>query len=98
MLEKGAFKLNDTFKAMADPTRRQILQLLKKGKLTAGDIADHFDMTKPSVSHHLNVLKNAGLILDERQGQFIYYSLNTTVFQDAIGWLLQFRGSDQDVD
>ncbi|HSU79845.1 MAG TPA: ArsR family transcriptional regulator, partial [Candidatus Angelobacter sp.] len=48
MLEKGAFKLNDTFKAMADPTRRQILQLLKKGKLTAGDIADHFDMTKPS--------------------------------------------------
>jgi DNA-binding transcriptional ArsR family regulator len=90
--------LNDTFKAMADPTRRQILQLLKKGKLTAGDLAEHFDMTKPSLSHHLNVLKNAGLVLDERQGQFIYYSLNTTVFQDAIAWLLQFRGSDQNVD
>lgn len=90
--------MNDTFKAMADPTRRQILQLLKKGKLTAGEIAEHFDMTKPSLSHHLNVLKNAGLVLDERQGQFIYYSLNTTVFQDAIAWLLQFRGSDQNVD
>jgi ArsR family transcriptional regulator len=90
--------LNDTFKAMADPTRRQILQLLKKGKLTAGEIAEHFDMTKPSVSHHLNVLKNAGLVLDERQGQFISYSLNTTVFQDAIGWLLQFRGIDENVD
>lgn len=90
--------MNDTFKAMADPTRRQILQLLKKGKLTAGDLAEHFDMTKPSLSHHLNVLKNAGLVLDERQGQFIYYSLNTTVFQDAIAWLLQFRGSDQNVD
>jgi ArsR family transcriptional regulator, arsenate/arsenite/antimonite-responsive transcriptional repressor len=90
--------LNDTFKAMADPTRRQILQLLKKGKLTAGEIAEHFDMTKPSLSHHLNVLKNAGLVLDERQGQFISYSLNTTVFQDAIGWLLQFRGIDENVD
>lgn len=90
--------MNDTFKAMADPTRRQILQLLKKGKLTAGEIAEHFDMTKPSLSHHLNVLKNAGLVLDERQGQFISYSLNTTVFQDAIGWLLQFRGIDENVD
>lgn len=75
-----------TFKALADPTRRKILKLLRDHDLTAGEIADKFDISKPSISHHLNLLKQSGLVLDERQGQFIYYSLNMTVFQEVMGW------------
>ena len=78
--------LNLPFKALADPTRRRIIMLLKKQDLTPGEIAGHFDMTKPSISHHLNILKQADLVSDERKGQNIYYSLNTTVFQEVIGW------------
>jgi len=78
--------LNLPFKALADPTRRKIIMLLKKKSLTPGEIAEHFDMTKPSISHHLNMLKQADLVSDERKGQNIYYSLNTTVFQEVIGW------------
>ena len=78
--------LNLPFKALADPTRRKIIMLLKKESLTPGEIAEHFDMTKPSISHHLNMLKQADLVSDERKGQNIYYSLNTTVFQEVIGW------------
>jgi len=78
--------LNLPFKALADPTRRKIIMLLKKKNLTPGEIAQYFDMTKPSISHHLNVLKQADLVSDERKGQNIYYSLNTTVFQEVIGW------------
>ncbi|USG64488.1 autorepressor SdpR family transcription factor [Brevibacillus ruminantium] len=81
--------MNETFKALADPTRRQIIRLLKEKDMTAGEIADHFSMTKPSISHHLNSLKQAKLILDERQGQHIVYSLNTTVVQDVMGWFLE---------
>ncbi|QQE73586.1 winged helix-turn-helix transcriptional regulator [Brevibacillus composti] len=81
--------MNDTFKALADPTRRQIIRLLKERDLTAGEIAEHFAMTKPSISHHLNTLKQAKLVLDERQGQNIIYSLNTTVVQDVMGWFLE---------
>lgn len=80
--------LNLTFKALADPTRREILRLLAQGDLTAGEIADRFSITKPSISHHLSLLKQAELVLDERRGQNIVYSLNTTVFQDVLGWLL----------
>ena len=80
--------LNDTFKALSDPTRREILRLLVKGDLAAGAIAERFDMTKPSISHHLNTLKQAGLVLDERRGQNIIYSLNTTVFQDVLSWVM----------
>lgn len=80
--------MNEAFKALADPTRRQIITLLKDKDMTAGDIADHFNMTKPSISHHLNGLKQAKLILDERRGQHIWYSLNTTVLQEALGWFL----------
>ncbi len=83
--------MNDTFKALADPTRRQIINLLREGDLTAGEIAEHFDISKPSISHHLNILKQADIIIDQRQGQFISYSLNTTVFQDLIAWLLRFK-------
>ncbi|OLN31153.1 autorepressor SdpR family transcription factor [Desulfosporosinus metallidurans] len=78
--------LNLPFKALADPTRRKIILLLKDRDLTAGEIAEHFDMTKPSISHHLNALKQASLVTDERKGQNIYYSLNTTVFQEVIKW------------
>lgn len=84
--------LNDVFKALSDPNRREILKLLQKGDLTAGEIAEHFTMTKPSISHHLNVLKQANLVQDVRKGQNIYYSLNTTVFQEVIGWFYDFMG------
>ena len=81
--------LNLPFKALADPTRRKIIMLLKKKDLTPGEIAEYFDMTKPSISHHLNMLKQADLVSDERKGQNIYYSLNTTVFQEVMGWFLE---------
>ncbi len=80
--------IDDSFKALSDPTRREILRLLAKGDLVAGAIADHFEITKPSISHHLATLKQAGLVIDERRGQNIVYSLNTTVFQDVVSWLL----------
>ncbi|MDD3222909.1 MAG: autorepressor SdpR family transcription factor [Lachnospiraceae bacterium] len=83
--------MNDAFKALADPTRRQMLKLLQEKEMSAGEIAQCFNMTKPSISHHLNVLKNCGLVLDERQGQNIIYSLNITVFQDLIRWFFDFR-------
>ena len=78
--------LNLPFKALADPTRRKIILLLKDRDMTAGQIAEQFDMTKPSISHHLNSLKQALLVTDERKGQNIYYSLNTTVFQEVVKW------------
>lgn len=82
--------LNDAFKALSDPTRRRILELLTEGDLTAGEIAGCFDICKPSVSHHLNVLKSSGLVLDERRGQNIVYSLNMTVFQELMKWFFDF--------
>lgn len=85
--------MNDTFKALSDPTRRKILQLLKEKDLTAGDIANHFDISKPSISHHLNILKQAHLVQDERQGQNIMYSINLTVMQEAMGWFLGMIGT-----
>lgn len=78
------------FKALADPTRRRILELLRAGELTAGELAEHFDMTKPSISHHLSTLKAAGLVDAERDGQSIVYSLNTTVMQDLMRWFCTF--------
>jgi DNA-binding transcriptional ArsR family regulator len=87
--------MNDTFKALADPTRREIIRLLRERDMTAGEIAEHFNMTKPSISHHLNSLKLAKLVLDERQGQNIVYSLNTTVVQEVIGWFMEMMDSEQ---
>lgn len=87
--------LNLTFKALSDPTRREILRLLTAGDLTAGEIAERFAMTKPSISHHLGVLKQAGLVSDERHRQNIVYTLNTTVFQDVMAWLMNFAGKNQ---
>ncbi len=82
--------MNDRFKALSDPTRREILRLLNERSMTAGEIAESFQMTKPSISHHLTFLKQADLITDERRGQFIMYSLNTTVLEDVMRWFLNF--------
>jgi DNA-binding transcriptional ArsR family regulator len=81
-------RINEVFKALADPTRRKILQLLRAGELSAGELAEHCDMTKPSVSHHFTVLKNADLITARRDGQNIYYALNTTAVEDLLAVLL----------
>jgi ArsR family transcriptional regulator len=78
--------LNATFKAIADPTRREILRLLRREEMTAGAVADHFDMTKPSMSHHFSVLREAGLVTSRREGQTIWYALNTTVLEDVLSW------------
>lgn len=78
---------NSAYKALADPTRREILRLLSAGEMSAGELAERFDMTKPSMSHHFAALKEAGLVSTRREGQKIYYSLNTTVVQDLIAWL-----------
>ncbi|WP_234733558.1 autorepressor SdpR family transcription factor [Tellurirhabdus bombi] len=86
--------MNVLFKALNDPTRRQILELLRTGDLTAGEIADRFDMTKPSISHHLDLLKQAGLVEATKEGQFIRYTLNTTVLDELLGWLMGFRQND----
>lgn len=85
-------KMNHVYKALADPTRRDILNLLKNKDLTAGEIADHFRISKPSISHHLNLLKQADLVHAEKKGQYIYYSINTTVLQDVLAWLLSLQG------
>ena len=84
--------LNLTFKALSDPIRRKILTMLKDKDMTAGDIAQHFDISKPSISHHLNILKQAGMVLDERKGQFIYYSINTSVFEDVVNFGMGLLG------
>ena len=81
---------NDAFKALSDPTRRRILELLSGKDMSAGEIADCFSISKASIRHHLNILINAELVLDERQGQSIIYSLNTTVFQDLLKWFFDF--------
>ena len=88
--------LNDAFKALSDPTRRRTLELLQERYMRVGENADCVDLAKPSVSHHLNVLKNAGFILDERKGQNIIYSLNTTIFQEIMKWFFDFgKGGNQ---
>jgi ArsR family transcriptional regulator len=83
--------MNIFFKALNDPTRREILELLNKGDLTAGEIADRFKMTKPSISHHLDLLKQAALVVCVREGQFQKYSINTTVFDEIVKWMIQFK-------
>lgn len=82
--------LNRMFKALSDPIRRKILLMLKKKDMTAGEIAEQFDISKPSISHHLNILKQAGMVLDDRKGQYIYYSINTSVFEDVISFSMDF--------
>ena len=83
--------MNIIFKALNDPTRRQILQLLQEKDMTAGEIVERFKISGPSISHHLDLLKQAKLVMAEKEGQYIYYSLNTTVVDEIMKWFLQFK-------
>ena len=83
--------MNYLFKALNDETRRQILELLKDGDMTAGDIADAFNISKPSISHHLDILKRADLVSSEKTGQFITYSINTTILEDVLQWIITLK-------
>ena len=83
--------MNSVFKALNDATRREILQLLQEKDMTAGEIAEQFNMSWPSISHHLDLLKQAKLVIAEKEGQYIYYSLNTTVVDEILKWLMQFK-------
>ncbi len=84
--------LQQTLKALADPTRREILNLLKQGKLSAGEITDHFDITAAAISRHLSVLKEADLIEDSRDGKYIFYSLNASVLEEIMLWITDLKG------
>ncbi len=83
--------MNTVFKALNDPTRREILALLQERDMTAGEIVEKFNMSGPSISHHLDLLKQAKLVIAEKDGQFIYYSLNTTMVDEIMKWFLQFK-------
>lgn len=88
----------ETFKALASPTRRQVLELLRKGPKSAGELVDQFGTTAATVSHHLAVLREAGLISDEKQGKYIYYTLNTSVVEDILAWATGLiGGTDEEV-
>ena len=82
--------MNALFKALNDPTRREILEMLKESDLTAGEIAEKFDMSKPSISHHLDLLRQADLVVSIKEGQYVTYSINTTVMDEMLQWALQF--------
>ena len=88
--------LQNTLKALADPIRREILNLLKDGKLSAGEIVEHFSVTGASISRHLSVLKDADLIRDTREGKFIYYELNTSVLEEIMLWITDLKGEEND--
>lgn len=90
-----ALGFQETFKALSDNTRREILSLLRDGSLTAGDIGSHFDMTGATISHHLSVLKDAGLISDERRGKYIYYEINLSVIDEIMGWAISLKGGNE---
>lgn len=88
---------SDTFKALSDPVRLEILNMLKKnGRMNAGEIADNFDLSKATISHHLKILKEQDLIYEEKEKNFIYYELNTSVFEDLLTWIVKFRGEDNE--
>lgn len=84
--------LQSTLRALADPIRREILKLLKSGRLSAGEISEHFNVTAASISRHLSVLKDADLIRDERQGKFIFYELNASVLEEIMLWISDLKG------
>lgn len=90
--------MNRIFKALNDETRRAILDMLKERDMTAGEIADAFDMTKPSISHHLDKLRQAGLVTSEKQGQYVTYALNTTILDDMINWILTLKQDNNEND
>ena len=90
--------MNDIFKALSDPTRRRILELLMENDMNAGQIADCFNISKPSISHHLTILKSAGLIQDERQGQKLVYSINMTVFDECVKWFFDLSSHAKNIE
>lgn len=92
----GRAVFDQTFKALSDPTRRQILELLRKGPRSAGEIGEHFGLTGATMSHHLAVLRDAGLVSDEKRGKYIIYELDTSVMQDLMAWAASFAGGDGD--
>ena len=87
--------LQQTLKALSDPIRREILNILKRGRLSAGDISSHFDVTDASISRHLSVLKEADLIRDTREGKFIFYELNASVLEEILLWVQNLKGEDK---
>lgn len=87
--------LQQTLKALADPIRREILNLLKSDRMSAGEITSHFPVTAASISRHLSVLKEAGLVRDTREGQFIYYELNASVLEEIMLWITDLKGDDE---
>lgn len=88
---------SDTFKALSDPVRLEILNMLKKnGRMNAGEISDKFDLSKATISHHLKILREQDLIYEEKEKNFIYYELNTSVFEDLLTWIVKFRGEDNE--
>ena len=89
---------SETMKALSDPVRREILNLLKGGRMTAGDIAGRFDMTNATVSYHLSQLKKAGLVFESREKNYIYYSLNASVLEEVLLWLQALRGGEEHED
>ncbi|MDH4262423.1 MAG: autorepressor SdpR family transcription factor [Spirochaetia bacterium] len=88
--------MNDLFKALADPSRRKILKLLKDKNRNAGDILSHFEMKGSSLNHHLEILKQSGLVMSEKKGQNVIYSINTTVFQELIEWVYDIKGAEHE--
>ena len=97
LIEVISLSLQNTMRALADPVRREILNMLKKGRLSAGEIGEHFDITAAAISRHLAVLKDAGLIFDNREGKFIFYELNTSVLEEVLLWISALKGdSDND--
>lgn len=94
MLNEGGINLSmqDTLQALADPTRREILNLLKQSRMSAGEISNHFSISGAAVSRHLSVLKEADLIRDEREGKYIYYELNATVLEEILLWISELKG------
>ncbi len=88
---------SETFKALSDPVRLEILNMLKKnGRMNAGEIAENFDLSKATISHHLKMLKDQDLIYETKEKNFIYYELNTSVFEDILTWIVKFRGEDNE--
>lgn len=86
----------ETFKALSDPVRRNILVLLKQGRLSAGEIVSHFDMTGATISYHLSILKKAGLVYEQKEKNFVYYELNATVLEEIMLWLSDLKGENED--
>lgn len=88
----------ETFKALSDPVRREILGLLKHGRLSAGEIGSHFEMTGATISYHLSILKKAGLVFEQREKNYIYYQLNTSVVEEIMLWLSELKGGSDHVE